>query len=115
MHINFWTCALGWALSVSVAAQQYLQPEYSVEPLQRINAKFENLVIRENGQILTTTASPNASVYQFDPLGILPTTLIHTFSDATGAVGIAERRPGVFYVATTYVNLTSPHQTDPSE
>jgi hypothetical protein len=113
--MHFKILALAWALSHTAAAQQYVQPEYTVHPLVRINAKFENLVVRENGQILTTTVGPNASVYQVDPLGKLPTTLIHTFPNEVACVGIAERIPGIFYVATTYVNLTFPQTTVPSE
>lgn len=72
---------------------------------------FENLVIRSNGQILTTTASPNASIYQVDPLGILPLTKIYEINgtNVTGASGIAEGKPDIFYVLSGYDIITNPN------
>ena len=98
-----------------VSAQQYLKPELTVHPLWRTDAKFENLVIRENGQILVGTVAPNASIYQIDPLGIIPPTLIYTIPNTTGAVGLAERSPGLFYAATTYPNVHGLNYTIPTD
>ncbi|KXS95289.1 hypothetical protein AC579_9894 [Pseudocercospora musae] len=78
------------------------------------NLGFENLAVRPNGQILTTTTNPNASVYQVDPLNILPPTLVHTIPNVTSANGILEREPDVYYIASGYINLTSPFDTVPS-
>ncbi|PVH70339.1 hypothetical protein DL98DRAFT_597928 [Cadophora sp. DSE1049] len=86
----------------------------SVQKITRIdNIKFENLAIRPNGQILTTTTKPNASVYQIDPLGILPPTLIHFIPNVKSATGIAEGRPDVFYVASGSFEIQEPAQTHP--
>jgi hypothetical protein len=103
--------------SVEAAAvpPTYAKPEYTVHPIFRSPEKFENLVVRQNGQILATTVAPNASIYQIDPLGKLPAVIVHTISYSASAVGIAEKEPGLFYVASTYVNTTHPQTTVPSE
>ncbi|KAF2161454.1 hypothetical protein M409DRAFT_28184 [Zasmidium cellare ATCC 36951] len=76
--------------------------------------RFENLAVRSNGQILTTTTSPNASVYLVDPLGILPTTLIHTVPNVSSATGIAEGKiEDVFYFVSGTINITTPNVTFP--
>ena len=72
-----------------------------------------DLAIRSNGQILSTSAGPNASVYQVDPHGILPITPIHYISNASAA-GITEGKHDVFYVAAGTDNIKSPLTTIPS-
>lgn len=78
------------------------------------NFGFENLAVRPNGQILTTTTNPNASIYQVDPLNILPPTIVHTIPNVTSANGIVEGMPDMYYVASGHINLTSPADTVPS-
>lgn len=81
--------------------------------IRSFDVKFENLAVRSNGQILTTSTLPNASIYQLDPLGILPLTLIHQIPNVTSASGIAEGRPDIFYVASGDYNIKSPASTTP--
>lgn len=75
---------------------------------------FENLAIRSNGQILATSTFPNASIYQIDPLGILPDTIIYEIPNITSTNGIAEGKPDVFYVASGDISIKSPQSTTPS-
>lgn len=81
--------------------------------IRSFDIKFENLAVRANGQILTTSTLPNASIYQVDPLGILPLTLIHTIPNVTSTSGITEGQPDIFYVASGDYNLKSPTTTVP--
>lgn len=77
------------------------------------NYRFENLAIRASGEILTTNANPAPRLWQVDPLGILPPTLIYQGQNGTGLAGIAEGKPDIFYVAGGYVSLTFPIITKP--
>ena len=96
--------------------QTILQPQLAVHNITRaFGVKFENLAIRDNGQILTTTTYPNASIYQVDPRNILPRTLIYTVPNVSSAMGIVEAEPGIFYVAAGYANLTDPYATNPEQ
>lgn len=76
--------------------------------------KFENLAIRSNGQILTTSTLPNASIYQVDPLGILPLTLVYNIPNITSSCGIVEREPDIFYVVSGDISLKNPFDTTPA-
>ncbi|KAK4505465.1 hypothetical protein PRZ48_003428 [Zasmidium cellare] len=85
-----------------------------VHNITHADVRFENLAVRSNGQILTTTTSPNASLYLVDPLGILPTTLIHTVPNVSSAMGIAESKvEDVFYFASGTINITTPTRRFP--
>ena len=108
------TLALCFQLGRTQASTAALLPIHNLTRSAHI--KFENLAIRSNGQILATSTVPNASIYQFDPLGILPVTLLYQISNATNvsALGIAEGRQDVFYVASGKVNIANPFETDPS-
>lgn len=115
MFLSLPLLALGLVLAQTATAQSSNNSTLlPVQPILRsADIKFENLAIRSNGQILTTTTLPNASIYQVDPLGILPLTLIHTIRNVTSATGIAEGEPDIFYVASGYANLQNPTQTRP--
>ena len=70
---------------------------------------FENLAVRSNGQILVTTTRPNASIYQVDPLHILPLTLIHTIPGIDGTCGIVESKTDdIFYVVSGNISFQDP-------
>lgn len=109
------TLGMAVAQSAAMAIQQSntstLLPVHDL--LRSDIIKFENLAIRPNGQILTTTTYPNASIYQVDPLGILPMTLIHQIPNITSATGITEGKPDVFYIASGDISLKSPTDTVP--
>jgi hypothetical protein len=115
MHLPVVFLALFLAWPPSTSAQSYLQPELAVHNITRYpSIHFENLAIRANGQILSTSAGPNASIYQVDPYGHHPLTLVHTISNITSAAGIAEGKPDIFYIASGAVNMSSPVSTIPS-
>lgn len=111
---------LGLGSVTSNAAITPSPPTINSNPLPVVNisriygVRFENLAIRENGQILATTASPNASIYQFDPLSILPPTILYTIPNITSALGITEGEPDIFYVASGDVDATNPSDITPS-
>lgn len=100
------------------SANTIQSPEYPL-PVHALirdpTIRFENLAIRSNGQILTTSTSPNASIYQVDPLGILPLTLIYTVpNNITSACGIVEAEQDIFYFVSADINLRSPFNLTPS-
>ena len=106
---------LGLASVNATATPPSLSPPLPIHTITRNTAiKFENLAIRADGQILTTTTMPNASIYQVDPLRILPPTLIYTVPNVTSAAGIVEGHPDIFYVASGDVSLTLPPPSVPS-
>lgn len=106
--------------AVSVAAQS--TPLYSSQQLPLTNLtiypgyRFENMVIRPNGQILTTTTAPNANVLQVDPLHIIPRTQVVSIPSLRSAVGIAESptQPDVYYFVTESQNIMMPTVNVPS-
>ncbi|KXT01784.1 hypothetical protein AC578_1986 [Pseudocercospora eumusae] len=113
-NLALWSIALAWAHATPLPSIEN-HPQLPVHNITRFaNFGFENLAIRPNGQILTTTTNPNASIYQVDPLNILPPTLVHTIPNVTSANGIVEREPDVYYIASGHINLTSPSDTVPS-
>ena len=104
-------------LSLLLASNQPVveKPPYTVHDITRIaSIGFENLAVRDNGQILVTSTHPNASVFQVDPFGILPTALIYRIPTAHSANGIAEGQPGIFYVASGDINFQNHFNTTPS-
>lgn len=104
--------AIAHGLARTVPDNAYLP----VHIIARINddLRFENLAVRANGQILATTTQPNASIYQFDPLGILPPTLVYNVPNIRSAVGIAEREQDIFYVASGDFDIMNPANTTPA-
>ncbi|KAI9747787.1 MAG: hypothetical protein M4579_007386 [Chaenotheca gracillima] len=69
------------------------------------NLEFENLAVRANGQILTTSSGPVAQLYQVDLFSIR--------SPALHALGISELGTDVFYVAVGNASVTDPTSSDP--
>lgn len=62
---------------------------------------LENIVVRPNGDLVTTMFYPTASIYTLkEPYSAHPQMgLIHTFEDAEALVGIAQTSPDTFVVA----------------
>jgi hypothetical protein len=68
---------------------------------------IENLAVRStNGHVLTTILSA-PEIYSINPFVPTPPTLIHSFSSATGVLGIAELLPDIFYVALGNYTITT--------
>ena len=67
-------------------------------------AAFENLAVRSNGQILATTAVPEALLFYVDPLSIRPPVLLHNFTSMGGTLGITELAPDRFYLHASGIN-----------
>lgn len=67
---------------------------------------IENIAVRQNGALLFTFMLPNASLYQLsNPSGPKPClSLVHTFPEVSGLLGIAETSPDVF--VTVGANLS---------
>ncbi|KAI1128457.1 hypothetical protein F5Y10DRAFT_240411 [Nemania abortiva] len=74
------------------------------------NSWFENIAIRQNGDLLVTMLSPQASLYVIQgPLSGSPQASIIDIENANGLVGIAETSPDVFVVAAgTFSALAVP-------
>ena len=66
----------------------------------------ENLAVRSNGQILATLFT-SPQLYQIDPTGRSPATLVYTFPQQTSCLGIAELGTDIFYVAAGNVTFTT--------
>ncbi|KAI4155235.1 MAG: hypothetical protein LQ340_001122 [Diploschistes diacapsis] len=66
----------------------------------------ENLAVRSNGQILATLFT-SPQLYQVDPTGNSPASLVHTFPQQTSCLGIAELGTDIFYVVAGNVSLTT--------
>lgn len=58
---------------------------------------LENLILRDNGKILTTALS-SPDIFQVDRHGKKPVKLVHTFGNATGCTGITTTGRDIFYV-----------------
>lgn len=62
---------------------------------------FENLAVRQNGDLLLTLLQPSAALYSIRaPLSESPEASIISFDNANGLLGIAETSPDVFVVAS---------------
>ena len=66
----------------------------------------ENLVVRSNGQILTTLLT-SPQLYQVDPTGKSPASLVYTFPAHTSCFGISELGHDIFYVVAGNYSLTT--------
>ncbi|KAK8052510.1 hypothetical protein PG993_003895 [Apiospora rasikravindrae] len=80
-------------------------PQRMVYQFPEDHTWVENLYVRDNGDILMTMMWPKASLYLLknpstSPEGTEP-TLIHTFDDAQGLLGIAETAPDTFAVISS--------------
>ena len=69
----------------------------------------ENLAVRSNGQILVTLLT-SPDVYQVDPSKQQPATLVHSFANFRGCLGIVEKGQDIFYVVVG----NSTYQTFPN-
>ncbi|KAK7955915.1 uncharacterized protein PG986_005137 [Apiospora aurea] len=80
-------------------------PQRTVYQFPEDHTWVENLYVRDNGDILMTMMWPKASLYllknpKTNPEGTEP-TLIHTFDNAQGLLGIAETAPDTFAVVSS--------------
>ena len=80
------SCLLTWALDTVQTVSQF-----------GLGYWVEDLAVRPNGQILAASLEP--SLYQVDPLGGPPTTVLTFPPPITGIAGITETLPDVFYLA----------------
>lgn len=101
-----------WAISVTTALATTTLTIHNIS--HSIPSAFENIAVRSNGQILTTTSAPAAQVYQLDPLRIFSSALVTSFPGVQSALGIYELKPDVFYVATSNFSETTPSDGFPS-
>jgi len=94
------------AASLPLPAQTIFQLDGSVVP----DSWFENLAIRQNGDLLVTMSQPYASIYAIhEPLSGSPTASIINIDNANGTIGIFETSPDVFAVAAgLYSSLAVP-------
>ena len=67
---------------------------------------MENLVIRHNGEILTTALS-SPELFQVDNHGKKAVKLVHTFANKTGCTSIAELGRDTFYVIAGNFNVSN--------
>lgn len=77
---------------------------------------FENLAVRENGQLIISRDDTPA-IWQVDPTGVLPPIVLSTFNTTAyaGCLGIAETSTDIFYVVLQApYNQTTFIKTDPS-
>lgn len=107
---------LGWTTAQIATASPVRDLSLPAHTISRQPAgyRFENLAIRPDGQILTTTASPGANIFQIDPLGILPPTLVYEVPLVNGsAAGINEGERDVYYVVAGMFDILNTSVTHP--
>ena len=68
---------------------------------------LENLAIRRNGKIVTTTLFPSGKIFQVDNHGIEPVKLVHSFGDSTACTGITHLGGDVFYAIAGISNSST--------
>ncbi|KAJ7017176.1 hypothetical protein C8F04DRAFT_929850, partial [Mycena alexandri] len=68
---------------------------------------LENIAVRDTSHLLLTSAA-SPTLFTLDPTATNGTLdSLHTFPNATGLLGIAEYRPGVFALVAGILNLTT--------
>lgn len=83
-------------------------PPLTVDVLHQfpVGTWLENLAIRRNGKILTTTLS-SGEIFQVDNYGVEPIRLVYSFGDSTGCTGITHLGRDVFYVIAGTFNIST--------
>lgn len=114
MLVKFILSALGVStLQAAAASNPYPLRVHNITR-QPEGFRFENLAVRHNGQILVTTAAPEAFIYQVDPLSILPPTLVYEVPLVNGsAAGINEGKDDLFYVVAGIYDIMNVSDTHP--
>ncbi|KAI0440624.1 hypothetical protein F4803DRAFT_552910 [Xylaria telfairii] len=97
------------ALSLSVNTGSHLFPAHNVFQFNETGTWLENIAIRANGDLLTTMLTPTASLYTLkQPYSATREfSLLHTFENATGLLGITEISNDNFAVLSTELDNTS--------
>ncbi|MCJ1359841.1 MAG: hypothetical protein MMC33_009844 [Icmadophila ericetorum] len=73
-----------------------------------LNTWLENLAVRSNGDILVTELLPAPNLYLIDPFSPKKSpTLVHTFPNALGLLGITEVTPDVFAIISGNFTFTA--------
>jgi hypothetical protein len=100
--------SLGWlGLSATCSAAQHQNRDEPSLPLPtRTLYQFstngtwvENIAVRSNGNLLVTLLSPTPELWQIPVATPEDASLVYTFPDMAGLVGIAETAPDTFSVA----------------
>lgn len=83
-------------------------PAHTIFQFNQTQTWLENIAVRPNGDLLLTLLSPTASLYTLkNPASTHPEfSLLHTFPNATGLLGITETRPDVFSLLSTQLSDT---------
>ncbi|KAH8165607.1 hypothetical protein CIB48_g2645 [Xylaria polymorpha] len=102
---TFYPCAL----ALSVKTRSHLFPTHNVFQLNETGTWLENIAIRTNGDLLATMLTPTASLYTLkQPYSATREfSLLHTFENATGLLGITEISNDNFAILSAELDSTS--------
>ncbi len=95
----------GWALRVSSESPAKLLYQFPV------GTWIENLLVRENGDLILTSASRN-TLFTYDPASSAAPQIALQFPNATGTTGIAEIAPDEFVIVGGVIDATTTAYTD---
>ncbi|KAI1311770.1 hypothetical protein F5Y03DRAFT_382034 [Xylaria venustula] len=107
MHSSIWTLLAFASQAVQAAPTPVVRSASLPLPAHTIwqlhdnppTSWLENIAVRQNGDLLVTMLSPNASIFHIqEPLSGSPQSSIISVPNATGLLGIAETTPDVFAV-----------------
>ncbi|CAJ2507615.1 Uu.00g088010.m01.CDS01 [Anthostomella pinea] len=86
----------------AVRAASLPLPSRTIFQLNETDTWFENIAVRANGDLLVTMLQPAATVYTLkQPYSSSPEfSIVHTFDNANGTLGIVETSPDVFLVVS---------------
>ena len=73
-----------------------------------IGTWFENLAVREDGQLLLTSIGDPGNLFALDPFKPSPPVLIATFPGVNSTLGIVETTPENFFIVGSNFSLTPP-------
>ncbi|KAJ9615180.1 hypothetical protein H2200_001254 [Cladophialophora chaetospira] len=85
----------------AILSQGFLEVDQITQRADFQGLTLENLAVRSNNQILVTTSSPHASLYQISPSHAYPPVKVASFPNVKAAHGIVELTPNKFYVIGT--------------
>ncbi|KAI1172231.1 hypothetical protein F4777DRAFT_562716 [Nemania sp. FL0916] len=98
LHSLLSLCAL--ATAAALGPSNHLLAAHTIFQLNQTGTWLENIAVRANGDLLVTMLSPTPSLYTlkrpYSPTRAF--SLMHTFTNASGLLGIAEIEPDTFAV-----------------
>ncbi|KAI8943978.1 hypothetical protein F4801DRAFT_573280 [Xylaria longipes] len=109
--LHYFSTLYPCALAIGTKTPPHLFPAHNVFQFNETGTWLENIAVRTNGDLLVTMLSPTPSLYTLKrPYSATREfSLIHTFENATGLLGITETGSDSFAILSTQLtNSSSP-------